>query len=118
MATINPVATTIVGATVSRVASTPAGDVVPYTGGDLLLHFENGHASSVTVSFVPTQSTIKAPGVGNVTVPTRTIAIATGAEAAFIFRSDEVSAYVDGNRQIPISYTGGNALLTVMALRV
>lgn len=118
MATITPAKPSIAGATVTRVASAPAGDVVPYTGGDLLLHFENGHSSSITVNLVPTTATVVVPGVGPVSVPTRSIAIADGAEGAFLLKASEVSAYVNGDRRIPISYTSGNAALTVMALSV
>jgi len=118
MATITPAAAVIAGATITRVASTPAGDVVPWGGSDLLLHFENGHDSSITVSVAPTQSTAIVPGVGSVSVPTRSIAIAATAEAAMLFKASEISAYLNSLRQIPITYTSGNAALTVMALTV
>lgn len=118
MATISPVVPSIAGATVSRVASAVAGDVVPYPGGDLLLHFENGHSSSITVAVAPTQATVQVDGVGPVTVPTRSMAIAAGAEGVILFKSSEIRAYLNGANQIPLTYTGGNTLLTVMALKV
>lgn len=119
MATITPATPTIAGATVTRVASTPAGDEVTYLGsGDLLIHVENGHASSITVTVAPTTSTVTVPGVGSVTVPDRAIAVAAGAEAAFIFKANEIGAYLNANGRVPLAYTGGNAALTVMALNV
>lgn len=118
MATITPTSPTTAGATVSRAATTPGGDVIAYTGGDILLHFENGHASSVTVNFVPTLASVKAPGVGAVSVPTRSLAIAAGAEGAFLLRAGEVDAYVNASLLIPITYTDGHAALTVAAFKI
>lgn len=118
MATITPVKPTIAGATVSRVATTPAGDQVVWDGGDLLLHFENGHASSVTVNLVPVQSSTVVPGVGPVTNPTRSLAIAAGAEGVFFIPRDQANAYINSNRRIPVTYTDGHAALTVLAASV
>lgn len=116
MATISLVKPTSKGAAVARVATTPAGDVVNFTGNDILLHFENGHASSITVTMAPTKLTGNLPGAGPVDVPSRTLAIPAGDEGVFRIRAGEAAAYVNAQRQIPITYTGGNALLTVMAL--
>jgi hypothetical protein len=116
MAAISLVKPTAKGAVVTRVASTPAGDTVPSTGGDILLHFENGHASSITVTIAPTKLTGNLPGAGPVDVPTRTLVLAAGDEGAIRFRGGDAGSYTNAQRQIPITYTGGNALLTVMAL--
>ena len=118
MATITPVTPVLAGATVTRAATTPAGDVIPYTGGDILVHFENGHASPITVNIVPTVETLEAAGAGPVSVPTRSLAIVAGAEGAFLLREGQISAYVNASRQIPITYTSGDAALTVAAFRV
>lgn len=118
MATITPAVPGIAGATVTRVATTPAGDVVSYPGGDLLLHFENGHDSSITVSVAPTRTTVNVDDVGPVSVPTRSVVIAAGAEAVMLFKAGQIGAYLNGSRQVPLAYTGGDADLTAMALRV
>jgi hypothetical protein len=44
--------------------------------------------------------------------------IAAGAEGVFFLGAGEASAYVNNNRQIPITYTSGNALMTLMAIAV
>lgn len=118
MATISPVYPTLAGAVVSRAATTPAGDVVPYSGASILLHFENGHSSSITVEIEPTTTSINADGVGPVSVPTRSLVLAAGAEGAILLREGDVAAYVNSSRQIPISYTGGDAALTVAAFQI
>lgn len=117
MATINPVLVNNKGAAVTRVASTPAGDVVHYGGGNLLLHFENGAGASVTVDIVPVKSTLKVAGAGEVTVPTRSVVIPAGAEAAIMFSAGDVGAYLNSSSQIPLTYTSGDAALTVMAIQ-
>lgn len=118
MATIAVVTPSLAGAVVSRAATTPAGDVVPYLGGNVLLHFENGHASAVTVTLAPTKTTAKAAGAGTVTVPTRSLEIAAGAEGAILLKAGEVEAYTNSSRQIPVTYTDGNAALTVAAFKI
>ena len=118
MANINPIGATNQGATVTRVATTPAGDQFQYGGGNLLLHFENGHASPITVNFAPVVSTMKLSGAGEVTVPTRSLAIAAGAEAVFMFSRGTAGAYVNAQGYIPVTYTGGNAALTVTAVSI
>lgn len=118
MATITPVKPGIKGAAVVRVASTPAGDLVPFTGTDLVLQFENGHASPITVNIVPTKETGILPGAGVVDVPTRSLVIPNGEEGVMLIRGGDAGAYVNTDRKIPITYTSGNALLTVMALEI
>ena len=75
MATINSIKPTPAGAVAAFTPSTPAGDVVPYLGGDLILEFVNGHTSAVTVNIVPTKPTTNVSGVGPVNVPTRSLAL-------------------------------------------
>jgi len=118
MATITPIKPSIAGATVTRVATAPAGDQIVWEGDDILLHFENGHASPVTVNLVPVQSTTEVPGVGPVTNPNRSLAIAAGAEGVFFIPRHQANAYVNSSRRIPVTYTDGHASLTVMAARV
>lgn len=116
MATLTLVTPDIAGEVVTPEASTPAGDVVPYTGGDLLLKFTNGHASSITVNIVPTKTSLVVGGAGAVTVPTRALVLATTEEGVIFIPAEHASAYVNSSRQIPLSYTSGNAALTVLAL--
>ena len=85
------------GAVAAFVASTPAGDTVKWEGGALLLEFRNGHASSITITIAPVQTTAKISGVGNVSVPSRVLALAAGNDGLFQFRADEVSAYVNSS---------------------
>lgn len=95
-----------------------AGDTVKYSGGDVLIEFENGHASSITVAFAPTKSTTNVPGVGRVNVPTRSLAIAAGARGVFLFRQSEIDAYINSEGNLPITYTGGNIAMLMRALKV
>lgn len=118
MATITPVTPSIAGAVVTPTASTPAGDVVPYQGGDLLLKFTNGHSSTVTVNVVPTQPTQTTPSAGTVSTPTRSLALDQDEEGVMVFKAAEISAYLNSSRQLPITYTSGNAALTVLPVNV
>lgn len=117
MTTINPVLVSNKGAVVGRVASTPAGDKILYGGGNILLHFENGAAAPVTVNFVPVKTTLKVSGAGEVTVPTRSLAVSAGAEAAIMFSAGDVGAYLDDQGNLAVTYTGGDAALTIMAIQ-
>ena len=95
-----------------------AGDTVKYVSGDLLLEFENGHASSITVTIAPTQSSAVVPGVGRVNVPNRTLAIPAAGRGIFLFRQSEINAYINTLGVLPIGYTGGNIAMLMRALKV
>jgi len=116
MAKLTTVTPTIKGDVVVPVASTPAGDTVPFTGGDLLLMFDNGHSASITVEIAPTKTTGIIAGAGIADIPTRSLVLAAGAKGAILFRGGDASAYVNASRLIPITYTSGNALLTVLPI--
>lgn len=118
MATIAALVPVQAGAAAAFAATAPAGDEVTYTGGDLLIEFDNGHASPITVSIAPTQTTGLIQGAGVATVPTRSYEIAAGAHAAFRFKSSEISAYKNASGRIPLTYTGGNVALLVRAFAV
>jgi len=113
MATITPAAPSIAGATAAFAATAPAGDQIVYQGGDLLIEFDNGHASSITISFAPTQTSGTIPGAGPATVPTRSIALAAGGKAAFRFKATDIRAYLNASKRLPITYTSGNAALLI-----
>lgn len=115
MANITPTAIDNAGNKLAWAASTPAGDAVVYRSGDLVIEFQNGHASAITVSFAPTRATSKVEGVGKVTTPTRSLALAAGEGGVFVFKADQLAAYRDANGRIPITYTDGNAALTLRA---
>jgi len=117
MANITPSAPSNAGALAPFAATTPGGDEIVYNGGDLMIEFNNGHASSITVQFVPTQSSKKVAGAGRVNIPTRSLAIAAGAHGVFRFGQEDVNAYVNAAGRIPITYTGGNAAMTMRAFR-
>lgn len=118
MANLTPAIPEIAGAVSAFAASTPAGDAVVYSGGDILVEFRNTHTLAVTINFAPTKTTGHVPGAGKVTIPTRTFALAAAADAAFYFKRSEISAYIDANGRLPITYTGGHADLLVRALRI
>lgn len=118
MGTINALRPTNAGAISAFTPSEVAGDVVPYQGGDLLVEFENGHSSAITVNFAPTKSSTRAEGAGNVPVPTRSLEIDASEHGAFLFKAGEINAYLNSSRQIPITYTGGNVAMLVRALAI
>lgn len=118
MATLTVVSPSIAGAVVTPEASTPAGDVVPWNGGDLLLKFINGHTETVTVTIAPTKTSAVVPNVGGITVPTRSLALDQDEEGVIFIPRDQAGAYVNTSMQIPLGYTSGNAALTVLALSV
>lgn len=118
MALITPSTPKIAGAAHAFGASAPTGDEVQYGGGDVLIEFRNGHNASITVTIAPTKTTGVVPGAGRVPVPSRTQAIAAGADFVFAFKSSEVRNYLNANRRIPIAYTGGNVAMTLRALRL
>lgn len=119
MANIATVACSNAGTLTPEVATAPAGDIITGAnpGKALTLAFRNGHASSITVNIAPTVATMKVGGVGKVSVPTRSIAIAAAASGTFVFQPDEIGAYIDANGGVPLTYTAGNALLTVRAIQ-
>lgn len=119
MATIAPLKPTNAGLTPAAfTASTPAGDVVTYPGsGSLLIEIDNGHSSSVTVTVPAKQTVGRVAGAGSVTIPARTLAVPAGAQAAFLFQSGEIAAYLDAGT-IPLTYASGNAALLVRAVHI
>ena len=116
MATINSIKPTPAGAVAAFTPSTPAGDVVPYLGGDLILEFVNGHTSAVTVNIVPTKPTSNVSGVGPVNVPTRSLALGQNQHGIIAFSEDEIGAYLNTSRRVPITYTSGNVALLARAI--
>lgn len=118
MATVNAQDLTPAGALAPFAATTPAGDVVPWEGGDLLLEFVNGHTSTVTVTLAPTKTTANVPGVGPITVPTRSLAMDQDEHGAFLIKRDEIASYLNTSRQIPVTYTSGNVACLIRAINV
>lgn len=118
MANITPTAINNAGNKLAWAASTPAGDVVIYKGGTLVMEFQNGHSASITVSVAPTRTTAKIPGVGQVDVPTRSLVLAAGDPGVIVFKPDEIDAYRNSNGNVPIAYASGNAALTTRAFLI
>ena len=119
MALITKISPVQAGAVAAFVATAPAGDTVVWGGGDLLLEFRNGHASSITISIAPVQASAIVPSVGQVSpLPTRSLALAAGADGVFRFKRDEISAYLNTSNILSISYTGGNVALLIRAVEV
>lgn len=118
MAVITPVVPVIAGAAAAFAATAVSGDVVKWTGGDLLIEFLNGHASSITIAIAPTKTTGFVAGAGGVTIPTRSLALAASAYGVFYMKRTELSSYLNASGQIPITYTSGNVLLLVRAFNL
>lgn len=118
MTTFVPLSAGVDGALAAFAASTPAGDAVKRTTGTLILEFRNTAGSAVTVSLVPTRSAGKVSGAGRVQIPTRTLVIPAGQDAAFKFDPDEISAYINSAGLIPITYQNGNAGLLLRAFQL
>ena len=118
MANITPLALGNAGALTPFAATAPGGDAIIYAGGDLIIEFNNGHSASITVNFAPNASTKVLPGVGRVTIPTRSLVIAASALGSFRFGQEDISAYLSLTTGfLPITYTGGNAAMTIRAFR-
>ncbi len=105
------------GSVAAFAASAPAGDTVKWSGGDVILEFRNGHASSITITIPKTLNNVKVADVGNVVPPDRVEALAAGAECVFRFKRDEISGYLN-NGILAINYTSGNAALVVRVLEI
>lgn len=118
MATIAALIPVQAGAVAAAVATTPAGDEVTYTGGNLLIEFENGHSESITVSIAPTTPTGLIQGAGVAPVPTRSLVLAAGAKGAFLFKTTDVAAYKNAANRIPLTYTTGNVALLIRAFAI
>lgn len=118
MATITPLVPTIAGAVSAFVATAVAGDEVAYSGGNLLIEFDNGHASPITVNIAPTITTGIIPGAGPATVATRSLVLAAAAKGAFILKSTDIKAYLNASKRVPITYTGGNVAMLIRAFTV
>ena len=118
MATITPKNLTIAGAVAAFAATAVAGDQVEYGGGDLLIEFNNGHSGPITINIAPTKTKAVVPGAGSVTIPSRSLVLAAAAHGAFLIKSSEISAYLNANGRVPITYTGGNVALLIRAIRI
>lgn len=119
MANITPVGLGNAGSKPAFSASTPAGDAVDDVAGKtIIIEFQNGHSSSITVTIAPTQTTAVVDGVGTVTVPSRSLVLAAGEPGVFMFQDGQKAAYKDANGRFPISYTSGNAALTRRAFAI
>ena len=116
MATITPLVPTIAGAAAAFAATVPAGDEVSYNGGDLVIEFDNGHASPITITIAPTITTGVIQGAGPATVATRALVLAAGAHGAFRFKSSDIKAYLNASKRVPLVYTGGDVALLIRAL--
>lgn len=117
MATVTTTAITNAGSTVTYAATTVGGDeVTPNPNGDTIIEFLNGHNASITINVVPTLTPVLVDGVGYVTTPTRSLALAAGAHGRFKFTKATVAAYLNANGRIPITYASGNTALTILAL--
>lgn len=101
-------------------ASTPAGDEIAFSNYQrgILVFIDNGHASPITVDVVPTVSSKITQTEGKVTKPTLSLAVSNGAKATIFIPAASMSYYKNASNRIPISYTSGNAALTVRALEI
>lgn len=117
MADFTPSNPSNAGALAPFAASTPGGDAIIYNGGDLLVEFDNGHSSSITVNIAPTQTSIKAAGAGRVPVPTRSLVMAAGTKGVFKFAAEDINSYINAAGKLPITYTGGNAAMLLRSFR-
>ncbi len=106
------------GALAAYTASNPAGDKGSWSGGDVIVEFRNGHASSITVTIPKVQATAVAPGVGSIAVPDIVAAVVNAQDWAIRLKKEEISAYLDTNGQFSINYTSGNALLLVRVMEL
>lgn len=67
------------------------------------LHVKNGGGSSTTVAIAPVSPTVvRAAGVGNVTVPSISVAVAGGAEKLI---GPIPAAYIDQSGQVTVTYS-------------
>lgn len=107
-------------ATATDTASTPAGDEISissYRDG-VLIFFDNGHASSITVTITPTVTSKNTQTDGLVTKAALTLAIAAGAKAQCFIPSSAMQYFKNASNRIPITYTSGNAALVLRAQAV
>ncbi|KLK91422.1 hypothetical protein AA309_20215 [Microvirga vignae] len=106
------------------VATSPTGDKfsipVASQDKDVVLIFNNGHTSPITVAVVaqPTTMALTGKGSGTWTRPNRDIVIANGETHSMIIRATELKAFIDATNFLNLSYTGGNAALTVLGFLV
>lgn len=120
MATITPAtASTTTPPLLNPVASTPAGDVVTVSATqELFLILDNGHSSSITVT-IPGQAasvTLGGKGPGSFTPTSKTIAVVNATSRLVHISRDEIAGFRNGSGQVEITYTSGNAALTVQAI--
>lgn len=118
MANITALVPVQAGAAAAFTATAPAGDEVIYVGGDLLIEFDNGHASPITIELEPTVTTGLIQGAGIASVPTRSLVLAAGAHGAFLLKSTEIRAYLNASKRVPITYTSGDVSLLIRAFTI
>lgn len=107
------------GAAMAAAATAAGGDDFVYTGKRSLVVFRNGHSSPITIACAPAVPNQIVDGIGAVTAPSRSLALAAGASGVFSFGPNNAGAYVDPNSgKIAFTYTGHNALLVASVVEV
>jgi hypothetical protein len=120
MATITPAtASSTTPPLIAPVASTPAGDEITVSASqELFIVFDNGHSSpiTVTISGVASSLTVGGKGVGSFTPTAKTLEIANATSRLFHIPREQIVGFRNGSGRVPITYTSGNAALTVQAI--
>jgi hypothetical protein len=120
MATITPAtASASSPPLLNPVASTPAGDEITVSASqELFIVFDNGHGSDITVTISGQASsiTVGGKGAGSFTPTAKTLSVVAGTSRLFHIPRDEIVGFRNGSGRVPITYTSGNAALTVQAI--
>lgn len=97
------------------VASTPAGDLITgvETSQPLIIEVDNGHASAVTVTIPPLDTTVDDREYGKVTKAGITAEIPAGETWIACIPATLIRLYTNAAGKIPVNYTSGNAALLV-----
>jgi hypothetical protein len=125
MATLTFEAPTDADEILTFTASTPAGDKYVFTSTmqskTTILLFDNGHASSITVTIGGVAKTVhggRGLGSGTFTRASREIVVPAGQMGCIIIEPDDIVGYLDAEDELNIAYTSGNAAMLVSGFQV
>jgi len=122
MATITPAtASSSSPVLCNPVASAPAGDEITVAvTQSLLVVFDNGHSSPITVTLGGQASaiTVGGKGAGSFTPTSKTLSVVNATTRVFYIPQTEIAGFRNGNGRVEVTYASGNASLTVQAIVV
>lgn len=99
-------------------ATAVAGDLVVPTSGSkgLMILLDNGAAGAVTVDVTPSTTSGTDASAGKWTKSALSLSIPAGEQRSVFLKGTQLSAYLDTNGKVPVTYTSHDVLLLISAI--